>query len=607
MPMSKKIKRRPQKKARQQQRANGTNVPRLDPVALAKVASATNNAPAWSDLGVAYTQAGNYDKAKSAFMKAISLDADRGASYFNLGNLELEHGFTEQAITQYELATIKAPENGNIHLNLGNALRKLGQFKESEAAYKRAIALDPEYLVPQVNLGNLFLEMAQLNDSVAWYRHALDRDDSCLPALIGLGNAYCQQKSYEAGEQALRHAIEIAPNSAEAHCNLSHLYLATDKPELAIEHATRAIQLRPGFAEALSNLGLAQKDLGDLEGAIKSLRAAVDSKENFTPALANLAILLKADGQLKEALAIYRQAMASAPNDPVPAYNASLILLQLGEFEYGWQLYEERWNAPNFESRPINTTKPKWKGERTAQRLLIWPEQGVGDEVMFASLFTQLQSVVQNILVITDRRLIPIFRRSFPTIQFISKEVGVQDGDFDIHLPIGSLPSIFCRKETNFKNITEAYLKPDIELQINLREKLFQKGKKICGISWKSGNKKLGKNRSIELLDLLKLAQQDEVVFVNLQYGDTKKEVDTARANSYSLMNIESIDNLNDIEGLFALIGACDYVISIDNSTVHFAGAIGKPTIVLLPGDRDWRWTEYRTRSLWYPSVTYTN
>ena len=604
--MSKKIKRRPQKKALQQ-RANVTNVPRLDPVALARVASATNNASAWSDLGVAYTQAGNYDKAKSAFIKAISLDPNRGASYFNLGNLELEHGFTEQAITQYELATIKAPENGNIHLNLGNALRKLGRFKESEAAYRRAIALDPEHLVPPVNLGNLFLEMAQLNDSVAWYRYALNRDDSCLPALIGLGNAYCQQKSYEAGEQALRHAIEIAPNSAEAHCNLSHLYLATDKPELAIEHATRAIQLRPRFAEALSNLGLAQKDLGDLEGAIKSLRAAVDSKENFTPALANLAILLKADGQLKEALAIYRQAMASAPNDPVPAYNASLILLQLGEFEYGWQLYENRWDAPNFESTPIQTIRPRWSGNKTLQKVLVWPEQGIGDVVMFASLFPQLQKLAPNAVILVDSRLVILFSRSFPKLLFLSKDARMHEDAFDLHIPIGSLPKIFCPTIESFKEISPRYLRPDLERTRNLRDKLAKDGKKLCGISWKSNNKQLGKQRSIELSNLLELVMAPDVVFINLQYGNTDNDISKIRNDHAPVISLEEIDRTNDIDGLCALIAACDYVISVDNSTVHFSGALGIPTTVLLPGDRDWRWTEFRSISVWYPATTYTN
>lgn len=579
----------------------------LDPIALAGAAHASNNAPAWSDLGVAYTQAGDYDKAKDAFAKAITLDEERGATYFNLGNLELANGFIATAISQYEVAATKSPDDDNIYLNMGNALRKIGRLMDAESAYKHALSLNRKNLITSVNLGNLFLEMSRLTEAIDLYKSILDTEAASLGALIGLGSAYCQLKRYGDAELTLKRAITIAPDSEEAHCNLSHVYLATDMPEQAYRHARKALSLRPGFAEALSNLGLAQRDMGDLNGAIESLSEAVRTKDNFTPALANLAIVLKANGQLREALSIYRQAMASAPDDPVPAYNASLLLLQLGEFEYGWPLYENRWEAPSFDSTPIKTTRPKWRGERTDKRVLIWPEQGIGDVVMFAALFPQLQKVAPNIRAVIDPRLIRIFTRSFPNIEFISTKTRIDENSFDLHLPIGSLPMIFCQTLESFQNISPSYLKPDFDRVKYFRQNLTVSGKKLCGISWKSYNKKLGKQRSINLSTLLNLAMTTDVIFINLQYGDTEEDISQIEDKNWPLVDLKDIDKTNDIDGLCALIAACDYVVSIDNSTVHLAGALGVPTTVLLPGDRDWRWTEHTNRSLWYPATTYTN
>ena len=596
-----------QKKQTTHQSVTDTEVKQLDLAALRRIAHPSNSATTWSDLGVAYIQAGHYQKAKDAFTKAITLDTNRGATYFNLGNLELENGFIENAIAQYELAAAKSPKSDNIYLNMGNALRKMCRLQDAENAYKKTMLLNPKNLIAPVNLGNLLLEMSKLDEAVDCYVKVLDIDPSCLPALIGLGNAYCQLKLYKDAETSLKRAIEIDNDSSEAHCNFSHLYLAINKPEKAYEHAQKAINLRPDFAAALSNRGLAQKDMGDLDGAIESMTTAVRATENFTPALANLAILLKAKGRLTEALTIYRQAMASAPNDPVPAYNASLILLQLGEFEYGWSLYENRWRSPSFDSTAIRTTRPTWTGESTNDRVLIWPEQGIGDIVMFASLFAQLEKLAPNAKIVVDTRLTTIFRRSFPTMEILSMDNGIDENSFDSHLPIGSLPKLFCPTQQSFQNISHSYLKPDFQKLKHFREKLAADGKKLCGVSWKSRNKKLGKGRSLELQSLLNLAMTSDVIFINLQYGDTEDEIDQIKKDDWPFIDMKEVDKTNDIDSLCALIAACDYVISIDNSTVHFAGALGVPTTVLLPGDRDWRWTEFTNRSLWYPTTTYTN
>lgn len=577
------------------------------PLKRASKSSTSMSAARWSDIGVNHSKNGKYDEALVAFNKAIQLDPTRSETYFNLGNLELNNGKADIAAVHYLHAIQLKPTNGYFYLNYGNALRSDGRLNDARNAYLTAKRLAPKLVTAYVNLGNLLIEMSNFGEAIESFRGALDVEHNCVGALIGLGNAYCQLKKFDDAKQSLTTALSIAPSSAEAYCNLANVHLANNEPELAQLCCSRALKIRPDFPEALSNLGLAKKALGDLDGAIASLRKACELRANFTAALANLAVTLRANGQIKEALTIYCASVTSAPNDPVIAYNASLVLLQLGEFAYGWELYEKRWESPNFDSTWIQTSRSTWSGNPTDSRLLVWPEQGIGDEVMFCSLLNHVKALAPHCTVLLDPRLIDIFRNSFPDIDFRSKISGVSESEFDLHIPMGSLPKLFCQSINDFTTIPKNYLKANASLTSNLRGKLRTNNKILCGISWKSSNQKLGKSRSMSLEKLMNLIGNEDTTYINLQYGDTQEDLQNYAGFPWEIIDLPDIDKFNDINTLAALIAACDHVVSIDNSTVHIAGALGVKTTVLLPTDRDWRWTEFREQSLWYPSVTYVN
>lgn len=573
---------------------------------LARTAEHSNDAAIWSDLGVAYTRTDRYTEARDCFYKALTLNPKRGETYFNLGNLEVADGNLENGLQMYEQCVALLPKFSDAWLNYGNALRSKGAYSDAENAYLKAIDSDRSNVTAITNLGNLYISNSRIHSAIVCYKQSLISNPQSIPALVGLGNALCQNKQYHEARKILHAALDIDPNSAEANCNLGHTYLAEGQPDIALTYLQRATEIRPNFAEALSNIGLAKRDLGDLDGSIQSLKKAVSIRPNFTPALSNLAVTLKSAGKLNESLAIYRAAMSSSPSDPIPAYNASLLLLQLGEFDYGWKLYENRWKSPSFDSQPIRTEKPMWNGRSTSAVILVWPEQGIGDEVMFGSLFEQVYKLAPNSIFALDHRLVPIFRRSFEKLKFIEKESGISESDFDYHIPIGSLPKLFCNSIEDFEKIPKGYLFADEARKLRMRSIINAGNKKICGISWKSSNKKLGKSRSMHILDLLRLVYDPSIVYVNLQYGECENELRDAKQAQYEIFNIENLDKYNNIDDLCALISCCDIVISIDNSTVHLSGALGVQTTVLLPEDSDWRWTINRQISLWYPSLSYT-
>jgi ADP-heptose:LPS heptosyltransferase len=167
------------------------------------------------------------------------------------------------------------------------------------------------------------------------------------------------------------------------------------------------------------------------------------------------------------------------------------------------------------------------------------------------------------------------------------------------------LPKYLCESVDDFKNIRPAYLLPDYDLTSQIQKSYKKEGKVLCGISWKSNNPKQGPDRSIELKEFISGLNIPEFEFINLQYGDVTQDLEQVQQElGIKILQAKEVDNFSNIDGLAALIDACDLIISIDNSTVHIAGAIGKPVWVLLNANPDWRWFLERSDSLWYASAT---
>jgi hypothetical protein len=147
-------------------------------------------------------------------------------------------------------------------------------------------------------------------------------------------------------------------------------------------------------------------------------------------------------------------------------------------------------------------------------------------------------------------------------------------------------------------------LTADLALASTIRERYKQPGKLLCGISWKSANIDLGMERSIDLFSLANALISPQLSLLNLQYGDVNKEIeDLKHKSSIEVAYEKDLDIFNNVDFLASMIEACDLVISIDNSTIHLSGALGKETWVLLPKIADWRWGGDTNKSYWYQSL----
>jgi len=180
--------------------------------------------------------------------------------------------------------------------------------------------------------------------------------------------------------------------------------------------------------------------------------------------------------------------------------------------------------------------------------------------------------------------------------------------DFDVHMPIGDLGKYFRNSINDFDLKRKGYLISDSNKTKQIKDGLAKGKKYICGLSWKSKREKLGKSKSIELTDLLPILKNKNITFVSLQYGDVAEELRSLSQNHgvYIHENI-TIDNFNDLDGHASLIDACDFVITVSNSTAHIAGALGKETYLLLPLGfaAVWYWSnKLENKSIWYPTIS---
>jgi ADP-heptose:LPS heptosyltransferase len=221
-------------------------------------------------------------------------------------------------------------------------------------------------------------------------------------------------------------------------------------------------------------------------------------------------------------------------------------------------------------------------------------------------MISELNGKIKNLIFECDKRLIPIFRRSFSKdIKYISDRREVSEKDYDSHVPIDLLPYHFRQNLDSFRNSSPGWLQANSQKADAIRQKFVEKKGKIVGISWLTeSNLPLSCHRNIKLEELAEPLKQFELALVNLQYGDVSGQITSLGFNhGIDVLKIPDLDLFNDIDGLAAAISACDFIVSIDNLTVHLAGALGVDTKVLLPYVPDERWGLGTTESYWYKSL----
>jgi tetratricopeptide (TPR) repeat protein len=516
---------------------------------------------------VALHQQGRLDEAQSSYEQILAFQNQHADAWHMVGLIAQQRGNPALCVQLIGKAIDINASKHDMFFNRAIALEQLQRFEEAALSYEIAIFLKPDY--------------AQAHNNRAVVLQALGR--------------------YEDAVRSCDAAIAAEPKMAQAYTNRGNALKELDLPQEAMVSYDQAIAIRPQDAMGYNNRGLLWMEQGQVCAALEDFEKAVSLRPDYAAAHVNCGNACKDLLQFDQALQSYQSALDLDPENADAQVNASMLLLQRGDFKNGWPLYESRWKATSFKSYRLQTSKPQYVGPKKTKRLLLWGEQGVGDEIMFATLFGMARSLADEILVKTDARLVPLFSRSFPEFKFFPREMQIPEHWYDHHLPTGSLCGLFLHDFQDFEKTSMPFLQVSNDYDVGI-ENILRKGKINCGISWRSANT-IGE-RSLEICDFLSKISLERLNLVNLQYGDVEKDLQIAKERlGVNIQQHADIDNKHDLDGLAHVIKKCDIVISIDCVTVHIAGGLGKKTQVLLNKEAEWRWFQHPSRSMWYSSV----
>ena len=564
-----------------------------------------------------------WDEAAECFETAIRLFARRtdfqsvqqgGEASFNLAGVRQSQGRMQDSLDESRRAAELQPENIDILVRLGRDLQQCGECEEAAGILDRALSLRPDHAEAQFAAADTALSRGRHDLAKSHYEHGLQLDPDNGKAWVALGTIYFGEENHAEAEDCFRTALTIDPEDAVACYNLGNVYKDLWRLDDALDHYDRAIELLPDFAEAWINRGVVLKSLGRLGEAVES----------------------------------HSQALRVRPGDAEARFHRSLAMLAMGDFERGWEDYESRWE---YEATPRRFSHVAWtsvhaggsgdsqsrdsrglKSTLRDRKLLVYSEQGIGDEIMFASCLPRISAQAMECVVECDPRLVPLFARSFPmakavakrSVEFIPREAEPAMSNCDLQIAIGSLPR-YCRRSLADFPRQRRYLAADPALVEKWRERLAELavgrianpsgdagrienpsyGVLNVGISWRGGNKPIIRKRRSTTLDQWQpLFDVPGVNFIRLQYGDCAAELAQLKDDLGVIVHDwDDVDPLRDLDAFAAQIAALDLVISIDNSTVHLAGALGVPVWTLLPFAPNWRWMLGRDDSPWYPTM----
>ncbi|MCA3554396.1 tetratricopeptide repeat protein [Aestuariivirga sp.] len=570
---------------------------------------AASFAPAYSNRGDALAALGRRDEAIADYDRAIALKPDFAEAHCNRANALMEQGETAAAIAGYDRTLAVAPRFFQAQMGRGIALAALGRPAEAEEWIRRAAALEPGSAEAQYNLGKLLREQGRPGEALAAYDRAIASNPGHAESHGNRGTALKELGRMDEALDSLDRAIALNPDFAEAHSNRGNVLAELMRFEAALAAHDRAVALQPQAAEFHVNRGGALKEMNRLEESLACFDRAIALRPDYAEAYSNRGNVLRELGRLDEAHASFDRAIALSPGADAMRYNKSILALESQDLALGFALYRTRWNTPDLLGQRPRSAIPGWDGSAPGGPLLLWGEQGVGDEVFYASLLSLLDPGLSAITVAADRRLHPIFRRSFPGLSLCDRAEMREEiaGDFAAQAPLGDLGHLLGVDAAARARRRMPYLiaSPERRRQL-LADNPVLVRRPVCGLSWKSANKKIGPKKSLRLIDLAPLIATPGMSFVNLQYGEVEDEIAEVRAAlGVSVHRAEGLDVFNDIDGLLALIDLCDTVLTTSNVTAHLAGALAKQGVVLAPvgSGRLWYWGGER-QSLWYPSLT---
>jgi Tfp pilus assembly protein PilF len=546
-----------------------------------------------------YFSAGKHDLALRAVRQAIAAEPDHDGAFHLLGHILQGMKFSLAALAFVARALRLNPSSARCHCTMAGILLSLGRHDSAVTEFKRAIAKDSGLADAHFRLGLVYQSQGEIDVAIRGFRCALALRPDLSQAWNNLGVGLKSKGLPDAAVRCIGIALAGRPKDVSALNNLGNVLQDLGRLEDALRCYEMVLDTNGGDADACYNRGVALARLNRPAEAIDSYLSALRSRPEHAWAHNNLGLAYQARGDMTAACSEFRRAVCCEPQATGTRWNLVMATLLAGWWAEGWRGFELRFQVQGtYPSRPW---KPRWRGERFAgRRLLVHDEIGYGDVFNFLRFLPTVKALGGEVAFEGKpglRRLL----RGYPGIDAVyDRGSPLLDGDaYDLVMPLESLPARFCPSPAAVRP-PEPWLRAPSELLARWRVRLGGGDGLRAGLVWQgSPGNQHDRERSCRLAELwAALRPIAGVRWFSLQKG--------AAAADIARLGLPIVDldpELTDFADTAAALAELDLLLTVETSVAHLAGALGRPTWILLPYAPVWRWLLDRNDSPWYPSV----
>jgi len=505
-------------------------------------------------------------------------------------------------------------KNTKLYTKASNAVAS-GRYEHAISTLEKLLLDDPSNKEYLLLIGEALMRNEQFSKAIPFFAKVVEKDNQNIQALNNFGASLVRNRQLQEALDILLYAIELAPDRVDLYINLGSVYQGLNQPEKSLEVAFKVIELNPSWFMAYNNLGCALGDLALINDAKEAYKTAIALNPNYIPSFINLAQLEIKSGNHTKGVELYEAALLlkniTKGETQVVKYYLSHSYLYLGDLIRGWDYYDYGFSdlLPTGAYRSKRKfTQPQWYGDINEKKtILIWREQGLGDEIFFSTCLTDIHNTNLNVILECDPRLISILVRKYPKFSIRAESLDSKfmslNTDFDLQIAIGSLPKYFRKNISDFKN-KDNFWKVDPLKSDLIKEKLLPYRKKILvGICWRSGKLSIERNSNYTALqDWEPLLRNCDYQFINLLHGDCEYEItEVERLFNMKILRWSEIDLKNDLETVLALVSELDCVASVGTAVSTISAAAGVPTLLLV--QRSWDLLGQNNFYPWFDSV----
>lgn len=497
-------------------------------------------------------------------------------------------------------------KNSKYNFYYGLILANEKKFKDAISFFMAFRETKKDDYDSNFNIAGCYLGLLNFKKAIEFYENCLKLNLKRHEPFHQLGICYRLIREYEKSIYYLNRAIEIKENPFSYNL-LGKVYRENGNFVESKYSFENSISFDENFLDSKLSLANLENDFGNYQRAIEILNNVTSSNKSNHQILTRSKIImgnvLRSKGDYNGAIELNKNALEMDSTNIDASYNLSLCYLFIKDYEKAWEFHEARYNLQSFvllKKMHDAFRKPRWDNNKPKKNILFYGEQGIGEQILYSQFYDAVQDQLKNITIAVNQKLIPFFKKIYNNVEIIDYRLISNYDNYEYHLPMGSM-GLYFQNNFNFHN----YKNIDYLSYKNIAPK---KNKRLrCGISWKSTNKIFGNKKSVKLEHFKNLFLADEIEFINLQYTNEEKEIESLEEKiNKNIFLDHKIDCFNDINGVASLIKSCDFVITVSNSNAHISGKLGVKTFLLLPfsDGKLWYWgLNTDNEVIWYPSI----